>query len=83
MRIQATRSYELCLRKAKSKARPLHIRASARRKSHPTFSDPFFLNHRSPDDEDGDDSDAYIKPVNKKTKPTAQATVTEFFEKNI
>ncbi|KAN0138695.1 type II DNA topoisomerase [Lactarius tabidus] len=35
---------------------------------------------KSPDDDDDDDSDAYIKPV-KKTKPTAQATVTEFFEK--
>jgi DNA topoisomerase-2 len=33
----------------------------------------------SPDD-DEEDSDAYIKPV-KKTKHTAQATVTEFFEK--
>ncbi|KAI9436960.1 DNA topoisomerase II [Lactarius indigo] len=34
---------------------------------------------KSPDDDD-EDSDAYIKPV-KKTKPTAQATMTEFFEK--
>lgn len=31
-------------------------------------------------DDDDEDSDAYIKPV-KKAKPTAQATVTEFFEK--
>ncbi|KAF8264485.1 DNA topoisomerase [Lactarius quietus] len=34
---------------------------------------------KSPDDEE-DDSDSYIKAI-KKTKPTAQATVTEFFEK--
>ncbi|KAI9452414.1 DNA topoisomerase [Lactarius psammicola] len=35
---------------------------------------------KSDPDNDDDDSDAYIKPV-KKTKPTAQATMTEFFDK--
>ncbi|KAH9037042.1 DNA topoisomerase [Lactarius hengduanensis] len=35
----------------------------------------------SPDDDD-EDSDAYIKPV-KKSKPAAQATMTEFFDKKL